>query len=100
MLNFLISARIDFLTILIVQLQFEVVTWKKRIPAIISFVVLNSISSASISAIYLQLLAHLTHIIFYSNVYNKMTKKLILTETLEYIRRSERFKVLEGFLEF
>ena len=41
---------------------------------------------------------HLTHIIMYdSNVYNNITNKLILTKTLEYIRKSERFRVLEAF---
>ena len=40
----------------------------------------------------------LTNIILYeSNVYNKIPNNLILIETLEYIRKSERFSVIEAF---
>ena len=40
----------------------------------------------------------LTNIILYgSNVYNKISNNLILIETLEYIRKSERFSVIEAF---
>ena len=41
---------------------------------------------------------HLTNILLYgSNVYSKVTNKLILTETLEFIRKSGRFDILEAF---
>ena len=41
---------------------------------------------------------HLINIILYgSNVYNKISNNLILIETLEYIRKSERFSVIEAF---
>ena len=41
---------------------------------------------------------HLTNIILYgSNVYNKITNQMILVQTLEFIRKSERFKILETF---
>ena len=39
---------------------------------------------------------HLTQIILFgSNVYNRITNRLILIESLEYIRKSERFNVIE-----
>ena len=41
---------------------------------------------------------HLCNIILYgSNIYNDITNKLILHETLEFIRKSERFKILAVF---
>ena len=42
---------------------------------------------------------HLTNILLYgSNVYSNITNKLILTETIEFIRKSERFNNLEAFI--
>ena len=47
---------------------------------------------------------HLTDILLFgSNVYNDKTNKLIILETIEFIKKSTRFKVLEAFnprLEF
>ena len=41
---------------------------------------------------------HLTTIILHgSNVYNKISNNLILIETLEYIRKPERFSIIEAF---
>ena len=41
---------------------------------------------------------HLTHILLYgSNVYNAVTNKLIISETIVFIRSSERFISLEAF---
>ena len=41
---------------------------------------------------------HLMHVLLYgSNVYNKMCNKLIIHETIMYIKKSERFDTLEAF---
>ena len=41
---------------------------------------------------------HLMHVLLYgSNVYNKMCNKLIIHETIMYIKKSERFDSLEAF---
>ena len=41
---------------------------------------------------------HLSHIIMYgSNVYNNVTNKLIINETIHFIKKSGRFKKLEAF---
>ena len=40
---------------------------------------------------------HLTDILLYGNAYNDVTNKLILKETIEYIRKSKRFDVIVAF---
>ena len=41
---------------------------------------------------------HLTHILMYgSNVYNNITNELIIKQTLNFMRKSARFKILEAF---
>ena len=41
---------------------------------------------------------HLAHLLTYgSNVYNDITNELILTETIQFIKKSKRFKNLEAF---
>ena len=41
---------------------------------------------------------HLTHIRMYgSNVYNDVSNEAIIIETIQFIKKSERFKKLEAF---
>ena len=59
---------------------------------------LSNISSIIGSDISILPSDHLVNLILYgSNVYNDITNNLILSETLQYIRISERFKDLEVF---
>ena len=41
---------------------------------------------------------HLTHILIYgSNVYNEVSNEAIILETIQFIKKSGRFKKLEAF---
>ena len=64
----------------------------------IRIVLLSNISKVIGSDISILLREHLNNIILYgSNVYTKITNQMILVQTLEFIRKSERFKVLDAF---
>ena len=56
---------------------------------------LSTIIGSDVSILPVQ---HLTNILLYgSNVYSKITNKLILIETINYIRKTGRFDILEDF---
>ena len=41
---------------------------------------------------------HLSHILMYaSNVYNGVSNELIISETIQFIKQSGRFKIFEAF---
>ena len=68
-----------------------------RCPHHIRIDLLSNISRIIGSDISILPCDHLTNIILYgSNVYNKISNNLILIETLECIRKSERFSVIEA----
>ena len=59
---------------------------------------LSKISEIVNSDVTILTTGHLTHLLMYgSNVYNDISNELILTETINYINKSGRFKKLEAF---
>ena len=62
-------------------------------------ILLSNISDIIASDVSILPKEHLTHIILYgSNVYNRISNKLILEQSILYIRKTKRFEKLEAFL--